>query len=74
MLTFKDSITFLASQLCRNRQQMMSLASWMDADPDPAIDKKENAETSLMSCKITHGAANASVGSGPLLLWKMVYS
>lgn len=75
MLTFKDSVTFLASQLCRNRQQMSfaKVESWMDADPDPAIDTKEDTETSLMSCKITHGKANASVGSGPLLLWKMVH-
>lgn len=43
MLTFKDSVTFLASQLCRKRQQGMSFAkveSWVDADPDPGIDTK----------------------------------
>lgn len=55
MLTFKDSVTFLASQLCRNRQQMMSFAkaeSWMDADPDPAIDKKENTEHFLCHARL----------------------
>lgn len=44
MLTFKDSLAFLASQLCRNRQQVMSFAkveSRVDADPDPVIDRKK---------------------------------
>lgn len=42
MLTFKDSVAFLASQLCRNRQVMSfaKVESWMDADPDPVIDTK----------------------------------
>lgn len=73
MFTFKDSVAFLASQLCRNRQQMMSFAkleSRMDADPDPVIDTNEKPETSLESYKITHGKANASTAPGPLLLWK----
>lgn len=79
MLTFKDSVAFLASQLCRNRKQMMSFAkleSWMDANPDPAVDTNKqntNPETSLMSYKTIHGKGNASAESGPLLLWKMVH-
>lgn len=77
MLTFKDAVAFLASQLCRNRQQMMSFAkveSWMDADADPAIDTNKKPETSLVSYKITNTKGNASAESGPLLLWKMVHS
>lgn len=71
MLTFKDSVAFLASQLCRNRQQVMSFAkveSWVDADPDPVIDTK------IVSYKVTHGKINASAESGPFLLCKMVHS
>lgn len=47
MLTFKDSVALLASQLCRNRQQVMSFAkveSWVDADPDPATDTKNQEQ------------------------------
>lgn len=78
MLTFKDSVALLASQLCRNRQQVMSFAkveSWMDADCDPVIDtKNRNPETPLVSYKVTHGKTNARAESGPFLLCKMVHS
>lgn len=53
MLTFKDSVAFLASQLCRNRQQMMSFAkseSWMDADPDPAVDTNKKQTQKHLLC------------------------
>lgn len=74
MLTFKDSVAFLASQLCRNRQ-MMSFAkvgSWMDADTDPFSDTKNQKH--LVSNKVTHGKTNASAESGLFLLCKMVHS
>lgn len=66
MLTFKDSVAFLAPHLCRNRQQIMSftkLESWMDADPDHVIDTNKSTKTSLTSFKVIHSKAKARVRS-----------
>jgi len=49
MLAFKDLVTFVASQLYRNRQQMMRFAkleSW--SDPDPVIDTNQKPKN--ISC------------------------
>lgn len=66
MLTSKDSVAFLASHLCRKRQQIISFAkleSWMHADPDHVIDTNKNTKVSLMSFKVIHGKAKVRVRS-----------
>lgn len=66
MLTFKDSVAFFASHLCRNRQQIMSFAKLeplMDTDPDHVIDTNKNTKTSLTSFKVIHGKAKVRVRS-----------